>query len=150
MMACRGPEGPSGRDAIVEIYTDTIEILGSDFTPEDQFVSVAPYSWNLLDEATVDQGVVLGYLRFEGTTAWHPLPLTVPFENDVVVLRYNFDIESFNLILEGEAPDNNAANAELFDGDLLRIVAIPPDRVVKAKVNYADYNEVARIYGLAE
>ena len=150
LLACRGPEGPAGRDALVEIFTDTIEIRADDFTPEDQFVSVAPYSWTLLDEATVDEGVVLGYLRFQGTTAWHPLPLTVPFENDVVILRYNFDIDSFNLILEGEAADNNAANANLFDGDILRIVAIPPDRVLKAKVNYADYSEVAALYGLPE
>ncbi len=146
--SCEGPVGPPGRDAVVEIYNSTITILESDFTAEDEFVSVAEYGWSDLDEATVDFGIVLGYLRFQGTTAWHPLPFTVPFDSDVVVLRYNFDIDSFNLILEGEVADNNNANEALFDGDLLRVVAIPPDRVLKMKIDYSDYNQVAKHYGL--
>lgn len=147
-IACEGPAGPPGRDAEVAIFSQTIQILNTDFVVEDEFTSVAEYTWNALDELTVDEGIVLGYLRFEGTTAWHPLPLTTPFANDVVVLRYNFDIDSFNLILEGEVADNNATNADIFDGDTLRVVVIPPNQLIKGKIDYSNYEQVAKLYGL--
>ena len=147
-IGCEGPEGPAGRDAEVAIFSQTIQINDTDFIAEDEFISIAEYTWNILDEQTVDEGIVLAYLRFNGTTAWHPLPLTTPFENDVVVLRFNFDIDSFNLILEGEVADNNDVNEEIFDGDTLRVVVIPPDQLIKAKVDYSNYEQVARLYGL--
>jgi hypothetical protein len=143
-----GPEGPAGRDA--EIYSETIEIVADiDFGVADEFVSVASYGWNILDEETVDYGVVLAYLRFEGTTAWQSLPLSTPFENDLVVARYSYDIDNFDFIIEGEVADNNEANEELFDGDILRIIAIPPTMVAKQKgLDYNDYEAVVKAYNL--
>ncbi|MFN1833986.1 hypothetical protein AB2B38_001890 [Balneola sp. MJW-20] len=144
-----GPAGPPGRDGTVEIYTSTIQIQASDFVIEDEYISVAEYGWDNLDVATVDEGLVLGYIRFEGTTAWQSLPLSVPFESDLVVLRYSFDIETFNLIVEGEIANNNAANAQLFDGDVLRVVAIPPSRLKMGKgIDYTNYEQVVDAYGI--
>ena len=145
----RGYDGRDGEDGEVEIYSSTVTISQNDFYDENEYVAVAEYGWDLLDESTVDEGVVLGYLRFEGTTAWHVLPLSTPFENDIVVLRYLFDIDSFNLITEGEVAGNNGINVELFDGDVLRVVAIPPSQVYKAKgLDYSNYEQVATLYGL--
>lgn len=143
-----GPEGPAGESA--EIYSSTIEINANiDFGVDNEFVSVASYGWDILDEATVDEGLVVAYLRFNGTTNWHALPMSVPLENDLVVLRYSFDIDNFDLILEGEVANNNDANEELFDGDVLRIVAIPPTFLLKGKgLDYTNYEAVVSAYNL--
>tara|TARA_R110000868_G_scaffold37111_1_gene131264 strand:+ start:2883 stop:3404 length:522 start_codon:yes stop_codon:yes gene_type:complete len=143
-----GPEGQDGEDA--ELYSETITIDSDiDFAIDNEYVSVASYGWNILDEATVDEGIVLGYLRFKGQNSWYALPLTTPFENDNVVLGYSFDIDDFSLILEGEVANNNEANEELFDGDVLRIVAIPPTFAAKYKgLDYSNYEAVVKAYGL--
>ncbi|MEQ9265632.1 MAG: hypothetical protein RLN81_10455 [Balneolaceae bacterium] len=148
--SCVTEIGPAGEDGVVEIYTSTIVINSNiDFGVVDEFVSIASYEWNNLDEATVDYGVVLGYLRFEGSTNWHALPFSTPFENDVVVLRYSFDINNFDLIIEGEVADNNEVNEAIFDGDELRVVAIPSSLLLKGKgIDYSDYEQVARLYNL--
>ncbi|MDR9415531.1 MAG: hypothetical protein RI564_04545 [Gracilimonas sp.] len=131
------------------VYSSTITINSNDFTLENDYVSVAEYGWDNLDEEMVDYGMVLGYIRFEGTTAWQALPFSVPFENDLVNLRYYFDIDTFSLVLEGEVGGNNQANADLFHRDVLRVVAIPPSIIVKGKgVNYKNYAQIAEIYGL--
>lgn len=131
------------------VYSSTINIVQSDFIDEDEFVSVAEYGWNNLDEYVVDEGLVLGYLRFEGTTAWHALPLSTPFENDLVVARFSFDIETFNFIVEGEVAGNNEANTALFDGDVLRVIAIPPGQIIRGKgIDYSNYEQIARLYKL--
>ncbi len=146
-----GPRGPQGRDGAdgVQIYSSTSTIFADDFDVVDEFVSINEFEWDILDEETVDFGMVLGYIQFEGTTSWHALPFSVPFENDLVNLRYVFDINSFDLLLEGEVADNNEANEDLFDGDVLRVVAIPPSQVFKAKgFDYRNYNQVAEYYGL--
>ena len=131
------------------VYTNTITIRSNDFIPEDDFISVAEYGWDNLDEEMVDYGMVLGYIRFEGTTAWQALPFSVPFENDLVNLRYYFDVNNFSLVIEGEIADQNEANAELFNRDVLRVVAIPPSIIVKGKgIDYSNYEQVSAIYDL--
>jgi hypothetical protein len=131
------------------VYSSTILISQSDFDPEDEFISVAEYGWDNLDEEMVDYGLVLGYIRFEGTTAWHALPYSVPFDDDLVNLRYFFDINNFSLVIEGEVADNNRANAELFDGDVLRVIAIPPSEVIRTKgIDYRNYKEVIGLYNI--
>ncbi|HBQ59491.1 MAG TPA: hypothetical protein DD671_07650 [Balneolaceae bacterium] len=129
------------------VYTSTITIRSNDFEHEDDFISVAEYGWDNLDEEMVDHGMVLGYIRFEGTTAWQALPFSVPFENDLVNLRFFFDINNFSLVIEGEVAGNNEDNADLFNRDQLRVVAIPPSVIVKAKgIDYRNYNQVAELY----
>lgn len=148
-----GPEGPAGRDGLdgAQIYSESIVIDAEiDFAAVDSLVSVASYGWNILDEATVDRGMVLGYIRFNGTTSWHALPFSVPFVNDLVVARYSFDIDNFDLIVEGEIAGNNEANEALFDGDVLRIVAIPPTLLNKFKgLDYRDYEAVVKAYNIS-
>lgn len=145
-----GPEGPPGRDGQVEIYNGTFTIDDDrDFGVIDDFVSLASYSWDILDVSTVDEGLVLAYIQFEGNTAWQSLPLSTPFENDVVVLRYGFDIDNFDLIIEGEIPQNNEINESLFDGDIIRVIAIPPGHLFKGKsIDYTNYEQVVSIYGI--
>ncbi len=146
----QGPEGPPGADG-VQIYTSTITIFADDFVVLDEFSSVNEFNWNILDEETVDYGLVMGYLRFDGETAWHALPFSVPFENDLVNLRYVFDIDSFDLVVEGEVANNNDANEAIFDGDDLRVVAIPPNLILKGKgIDYRNYEAVAELYGLED
>ncbi len=152
-IATIGPEGPRGRDGSdgeVEIYNGTFVIdSDNDFGVEDEFISVASYSWGILDESTVDEGLVLAYIQFDGSTAWQSLPLSTPFENDVVVLRYGFDIDNFDLILEGESPNNNQINEGIFDGDIIRVIAIPPGHLFKGKnVDYSNFEQVKQIYNL--
>ncbi|MBO6621204.1 MAG: hypothetical protein JJ892_02755 [Balneola sp.] len=143
-----GPQGPPGADG-VQIYSSTSTIFADDFDIVDEFVSINEFEWDILDEATVDEGLVLGYLQFEGTTSWHALPFSTPFQDDLVNLRYVFDINSFDLLLEGEVADNNEVNEDLFDGDVLRVVAIPPSLLFKSKgLDYRNYNQVAEFYGL--
>ncbi len=129
------------------VYSSTIIIKEADFIAEDDFISVADYGWDNLDEEIVDYGMVLGYLRFEGTTSWQALPFAVPFENDLVNLRYNFDIENFSLVIEGEVAENNNANEALFNRDVLRVVAIPPTVIAKGKgIDYRNYEQVKELY----
>ena len=143
-----GPQGPPGADG-VQIYSSTSTIFADDFDIVDEFVSINEFSWDILDESTVDEGLVQGYIQFEGTTSWHALLFSTPFENDLVNLRYVFDINSFDLLLEGEVADNNQVNEDLFDGDILRVVAIPPSLLFKGKgLDYKDYNQVAEFYNL--
>lgn len=133
------------------VYSSTITIRANDFYVEDDFISVAEYGWDNLDEEMVDYGMVLGYLRFEGTTAWQALPFSVPYENDLVNLRYSFDINNFSLIVEGELGGNNQANENLFDRDVLRVIAIPPSVIVKGKgIDYRNYNQISELYGLED
>ncbi|HET8865802.1 MAG TPA: hypothetical protein VFM80_08885 [Gracilimonas sp.] len=133
------------------VYSSTITIRANDFAYEDDFISVATYGWDNLDEEMVDYGMVLGYLRFEGTTAWHSLPFSVPFENDLVNLRFSFDVNDVSLIVEGEVAGNNQANANLFDRDILRVIAIPPSAIVRGKgINYRNYEQVSELYGLED
>lgn len=144
----RGPEGIPGKDG-VQIYSSVAPIYAADFEALDEFVSINEFEWDILDESTVDEGLVLGYVRFDGETSWNALPFAVPFENDYVNLRYVFDINSFDLVLEGEVADNNDANEDLFDGDDLRVIAIPPTAIVRAKgLDYKNYEDVARVYNL--
>lgn len=146
-----GPQGPAGRDGAdgVQIYSSTSSIFADDFDVVDDFVSINEFEWDLLDESTVDNGLVMGYIQFSGTTSWHALPFSTPFENDLVNLRYVFDINSFDLILEGEVSGNNQVNEALFEGDVLRVVAIPPSLLFKGKgFDYKDYDQVATYYGL--
>ena len=146
----QGPEGPPGADG-VQIYSSTSTIFADDFVVLDEFSSVNEFNWNILDEETVDYGMVMGYLRFEGETAWHAIPFSVPFQNDLVNLRYVFDIDSFDLVVEGEVADNNQVNEAIFDGDVLRVVAIPPNLILKGKgIDYKNYETVAKLYGLEE
>lgn len=147
-----GPQGRDGRDGQVDIYNGTFTIdSDTDFGIEDEFISVASYAWNVLDEFTVDEGVVLAYIRFGGSTAWHALPLTTPFEDDQVILRYGFDIDNFDLILEGEQANNHQANEGMFDGDIIRVVAIPPSILFKGKnLDYTNYEAVKTWYGLID
>ena len=152
-----GPEGAPGRDGRdgddgqVEIYNGTFTIhANNDFGIVDDYVSVASYSWEMLDELTVDEGLVIAYIRFEGNTAWHALPLSTPFENDIVVLRYGFDIDNFDLIVEGEVAGNNELNEGIFDGDTIRVIAIPPSLMFKGKsIDYTNFEEVAALYELS-
>lgn len=131
------------------VYSSTITIRANDFVAEDEFVSVANYGWDNLDVDMVDHGLVLGYIRFEGTTAWHALPYSIPFENDLVNMRYYFDIDDFNLVLEGEVADNNQANANIFDGDVLRVIAIPPSQIIKTKaIDYRNYEQIKELYNI--
>lgn len=131
------------------VYSSTIVIQASDFEPQDEFITLASYNWEDLDEETVDYGLVMGYIRFSGTTSWQSLPLSVPFENDLVNLRYNFDISLFELVLEGEVANNNQANAALFDEDTLRVIAIPPSSIVRAKgFDYNNYEQVVEYYNI--
>ncbi|MEX0724276.1 MAG: hypothetical protein WD053_10375 [Gracilimonas sp.] len=131
------------------VYSSTITIRANDFVPEDEFISVADYGWDNLDEEMVDYGMVLGYLRFEGTTAWQALPFSVPFQNDLVNLRYYFDIDNFSLVIEGEVADNNYENENMFDRDVLRVVAIPPSIIVKGKgIDYRNYEQISELYGI--
>ena len=131
------------------VYSSTITIKANDFVAEDEFVSVANYGWDNLDEEVVDYGLVLGYIRFEGTTTWHALPYSIPFEDDLVNLRYYFDIDNFTLVLEGEVANNNQANANIFDRDVLRVIAIPPSEVIKTKgVDYRNYEQVKELYNI--
>ncbi len=148
-----GPEGPAGRDGRdgqVEIYSGTFTINSdNDFGVVDDFVSVASYAWDLLDVATVDEGLVLAYIQFEGNTSWQSLPLSTPFENDVVVLRYGFDIDNFDLIIEGESANNNELNENIFNGDIVRVIAIPPSQLFKGKgIDYNNYQQVINAYNL--
>lgn len=130
------------------VYSSTINIRAHDFAAENDFVTIASYGWDNLDEYLVDYGLVLGYIRLEGSTAWHSLPFSVPFENDFINLRFSFDVDNFNLILEGELPGNNAENAALFDGDVLRVIAIPPEQIVVGKgLDYSNYEQVSDFYG---
>lgn len=131
------------------VYTSTITIRSNDFVPIDDFTSIAEYGWDNLDEEMVDYGLVLGYLRFEGTTAWQSLPFSVPFEDDLVNLRYLFDINNFSLVVEGEIANNNEANASLFNRDVLRVVAIPPSEIVRGKgIDYNDITQITELYNL--
>jgi len=131
------------------VYSSIITIRANDFIPEDEFISVAEYGWDNLDEEMVDYGMVLGYLRFEGTTAWQALPFSVPFQDDLVNLRYYFDIDNFSLVIEGENADNNQVNANMFDRDVLRVIAIPPSVIVKGKgIDYRNYQQVIELYGI--
>lgn len=131
------------------VYSSTINVRSNDFIAQDEFISVAEYGWDNLDEEMVDYGMVLGYLRFEGTTAWQALPFSVPFENDLVNLRYSFDTDNFSLIIEGELSGNNQANENLFDRDVLRVIAIPPSVIVKGKgIDYRNYNQISELYGI--
>lgn len=144
----QGPRGHSGTDG-VQIYSDIIRIYADDFVRIDEYVSVNSFAWDVLDEATVDEGLVLGYLRFNGETAWNSLPYAVPFEDDFVNLRYIFDIDSFELVLEGEVAHNNTINEDIFDGDYLRIIAIPPSEIIRGKgLDYSSYSDVVQAYGL--
>lgn len=148
-----GPEGPAGRDGRdgqVEIYNGLFTINSdNDFGVVDEFVSVASYAWEILDVNTVDEGLVLAYIRFEGSTSWQSLPLSTPFENDVVVLRYGFDIDNFDLIIEGETAKNNELNEGIFDGDTIRVIAIPPSLLFKGKgIDYNNYQQVINTYNL--
>lgn len=146
----RGPEGAPGLDG-VQIYSEVARINAADFVAIDEFISINRFEWNILDELTVDEGLVLGYLRFSGETSWNALPFGIPFENDYVNLRYVFDINSFDLVIEGEIANNNIANEDLFDGDDLRVVAIPPTLMVRGKgLDYRNYDEVARVYNLKD
>lgn len=56
------------------VYSSTINIRANDFVFVDDYITMAEYGWDNLDEEMVDFGLVHGYLRFEGTTAWHALP----------------------------------------------------------------------------
>lgn len=145
-----GPQGRDGRDGQVEIYSGTFTInSNNDFGVVDDFVSVASYSWDILDVSTVDEGLVLAYIQFEGNTSWQSLPLSTPFENDIVVLRYGFDIDNFDLILEGETANNNELNESIFDGDIIRVIAIPPSQLLKGKgIDYENYEQVSSVYNL--
>lgn len=146
-----GPRGPRGNDGAdgVQIYSSTSSIFADDFDIVDEFVSINEFEWDILDEETVDYGLVHGYIQFEGTTSWHALPFGTPFENDLVNLRYVFDINSFDLLLEGEVADNNEVNEDLFDGDVLRVIAIPPSLILKGKgLDYRDFHQVAEAYGI--
>lgn len=130
------------------VYSSTINIRANDFVAESDFVTIASYGWDNLDEYMVDNGLVLGYIRLQGSTAWHSLPFGVPFENDFINLRYSFDVDNFNLILEGELAGNNADNAALFHGDVLRVIAIPPEQIVVGKgFDYSNYEQVSDYYG---
>ena len=64
------------------------------------------------------------------------MPLSTPFENDVVVLRYSFDVDNFDLIIEGETANNNDLNEDLFDGDIIRVIAIPLAMFKSKGINY--------------
>lgn len=149
-----GPRGPRGYDGVdgedgAQVYSSTSAIEAIDFEVVDEYVSINEFEWDLLDESTVDEGLVLGYIQFNGTTSWHALPLSTPFENDLVNLRYVFDINSFDLLLEGEVANNNEANEDLFDGDVLRVVAIPPSQLFKAKgFDYRNLNQVTSYYDI--
>lgn len=149
-----GPRGPRGYDGIdgedgAQVYSSSSTIFANDFEIVDEFVSINEFEWDLLDESTVDEGLVLGYIRFNGTTSWHALPLSTPFENDLVNLRYVFDINSFDLLVEGEVANNNEVNEDLFDGDVLRVVAIPPSRLFKGKsFDYRNFNQVSSFYNI--
>lgn len=145
-----GPRGRDGRDGEVDIYNGSFVINSTnDFGVVDEYVSIASYGWDILDVSTVDEGLVLAYIQFDGSTSWQSLPLSTPFENDVVVLRYGFDIDNFDLILEGETPDNNQINESLFDGNIVRVVAIPPGQMFKGKgLDYSDFEQVKAFYNL--
>lgn len=151
-VATIGPEGPPGRDGVVEIYNGTFIIDSDiDFGRVDEFISIASYSWEMLNVQTVDEGVVVAYIRFNGSTSWQSLPLSTPFQDDVVILRYGFDINNFDLIIEGEIANNNQANERLFDGDEIRVIAIPPSLLFKGKgVDYNNYEMVKKVYGLID
>ena len=87
----RGPQGFDGADG-VQIYSSTSPIYATDFVIMNEYISINEFSWNILDERTVDYGLVLAYVQFGNSTSWHALPFATPFGNDFVNLRYIFDI----------------------------------------------------------
>lgn len=131
------------------VYSSTIDIRSSDFAPVDDYTIAAEYGWENLDEEMVDYGLVLAYIRFEDTSAWQALPYSIPFENDMVNLRYLFDINNFSLVVEGETAGNHQENAAIFNRDVLRVIAIPPTQIVHGKgFDFSNLDEVSSFYNI--
>ncbi|HMB92875.1 MAG TPA: collagen-like protein [Rhodothermales bacterium] len=164
LVACEGPVGPrgpegepgengiDGRDGAANIQVVTFRMRESEFINlglEEQMT----LQMREIDQGIMDGGVVVVYTDFgtEGDT-WYALPMTIPTEPLTINLSYALRLGFFTLLIT-KSQETTEKVASMFDFNQVRVITIPPVASKRAErwfgdVDYADYEAVARAYGL--
>lgn len=154
--ACEGPEGavgPQGEQGVagLEGPAGSANVQAVTFTlRSSQFIhreSTSTFS-RATPEITRDvlqNGVVLAYTDL-GTDkdGWWALPQVYPVSNITLVMNFAYVEEVFAIQITSNSTENFSS---VFDGFTIKCVIIPTV-AAKTRVDYSDYEAVARHYGL--
>ncbi len=142
--------GPPGRDGL-----DGLDGQES-FVFEYEFSFIAPdYSvlLNLPDNfVMLDSDVMLVFFLWDvqdGVEVWRALPQQLFLQEGI--LMYNFDHTKFdaNLFLDGTV-NLDLLGADYTDNWIARVVVVPAQFTGRASVDYSDYNQVKKAFGLSD
>lgn len=121
--ALEGPPGEDGNDGAANVEAETFTIDASAFQADGTAQSYT-HSTSLITDRIVGEGMVLGYIRIDGEGGWTALPLTIAPESETINITYQYDEAQFELLL---IASNELPDPALFDGDRIKIVAVPPE-----------------------
>lgn len=132
-----GDQGPSGV-ANIEVFTYTLREV--DFSNNDEAgVEIALYEAPLITQTVVDDGVVFAYTNLGLDGLWAPLPYS--FDEGEVTQTFIYSVGEFGVLLL--RPSGSAPIASFFEGELVRVIVIPPAGVNKLEdVDTSDYDAV--------
>ncbi|WKN44534.1 hypothetical protein [Tunicatimonas pelagia] len=145
-----GPQGPPGEPGLLGITYDRVIDLnaGNDWQAGFEFP---------IEDEILPTDVVLGFLLWEQAEAtdgglidvWRPMP--VSFFTDAGLLQISYDFTGGDVLFFAEAGFTLDPELDVYNGEVVRIVVIPSEASPNARtdINYDDYYEVAKIYGLS-
>ncbi|KQR93730.1 hypothetical protein ASG01_07635 [Chryseobacterium sp. Leaf180] len=128
-----------------------------DLSPNFTKVNSSLYSYgNTFNKPLENSDVVLIYIQTDtasNSPVWRLLPYTFfvnNANNDEV--EYSFDFSKFDIAIYVNATLNLDANSSYYTGKRFRVVVVPANagKGVAAPVDYNNYNEVIKFYGIDE
>lgn len=159
LSACRveGPQGPPGQDGrdgqdgnanIISINYEAIESDWYDVgTPgEDDYFLALDFEVPEIDQAIVDNGLVLVYYRETGNSNWFALPYTAISHNPEYIEKMDviYDLEFVGI--QSKASDRSATPY----AGIFRVIVADAVPVGKREIDYTNYTEVAEFLGITE
>lgn len=132
--ALEGPQGPPGNDGAANVEAETFAIDASQFQADGTAQSLTRNA-PVITGRVAREGVVLGYIQLGGESAWTALPFTIAPESETINITYQYEEARFELLL---IASNELPDPTLFDGDSVKVVAIPPEEAgaISAGLSY--------------
>ena len=124
LAGCEGPVGPEGADGTANMQVITMTLSISQFQSSGM-IETASRSMPELTAAIAQGGLVLAYsdLGSGQTDTWFALPLTIPFQDNLINVSYAYSPGQFAIQLVRET---GVAVAPTVAGHTIKVVLISP------------------------
>lgn len=138
-----GEQGEPGPGVVVVTFTlDASRFTSSTTGTTETYLESMPE----LTSEVFSGGAVLAFFKSPTGGRWLALPLVLPITNNTLTITYGFEPGIFVVLLIHET---TTSVASIFDGDLIRVVIIPPPETrLLSGLDVRNYKEVKAVFRL--